>query len=462
MANGPDSISKIAVRGFKSIADEQQIELRPLTLLAGANSSGKSSLMQPILLLKQTLEAPSDPGPLLLDGPNVRFTSAEQLLSRLEGRTREPVFAVRIGLSSGVALEVIFKHEKGVGFDVAEMTWSRDNIRLAMHPKMSEEEIGKVLDTPPDGIYTEEEAGKLLPFVLSSLVDHFLAKSANGPEKKKDLHYSVYRERCFLSFGLFDQGAELATIASRGSLSPARRFVPYLQGLIHLPGLRGNPQRTYPRRAAGPLFPGAFQDYVASIVTQWQSKDDPRLSQLGAALEDMGLTWKVEAQPIDDTQVELRVGRLTHRRLGEKDLVSIADVGFGVSQSLPVLVALIVAEPGQVAYLEQPEMHLHPRAQRRLAHVLADTANRGVIVVAETHSALLLREVQTLVATGKLSSDKVKLHWFQRQEDGRTVVTAADLDENGAYGDWPEDFDEVELNAEKAYLDAVESKGAGE
>jgi predicted ATPase len=176
----------------------------------------------------------------------------------------------------------------------------------------------------------------------------------------------------------------------------------------------------------------------------------------------MGLTWKVEAQPVDDTQVELRVGRLPHSRSGgDHDLVSVADVGFGVSQSLPVLVALIVAEPGQVVYLEQPEMHLHPRAQRRLAHVLADAANRGVIVVAETHSALLLREVQTLVATGKLSTDKVKMHWVQRQEDGRTVVTPADLDENGAYGDWPEDFDEVELNAEKAYLDAVESKEAG-
>jgi predicted ATPase len=210
------------------------------------------------------------------------------------------------------------------------------------------------------------------------------------------------------------------------------------------------------------LFPGTFEHYVASVISQWQSNNDPRLSQLGAALEDMGLTWKVEAQPIDDTQVELRVGRLTHSRPADNhDLVSIADVGFGVSQSLPVLVALIVAEPGQVVYLEQPEMHLHPRAQRRLAHVLADAANRGVIVVAETHSALLLREVQTLVATGKLSMDKVKLHWFQRQEDGRTVVTPADLDENGAYGDWPEDFDEVELNAEKAYLDAVEGKEAG-
>jgi predicted ATPase len=75
---------------------------------------------------------------------------------------------------------------------------------------------------------------------------------------------------------------------------------------------------------------------------------------------------------------------------------------------------------------------------------------------------LLLREVQTLVVTGKLATDKVKLHWFHRQEDGRTIVTPADLDENGAFGDWPEDFDEVELDAERTYLDAVERKGAGE
>src|SRR6516165_6634739 len=74
----PLAIEEIQVGGFKSISEEQNIELGPLTILAGANSSGKSSMMQPLLLLKQTLEAPFDPGPLLLDGPNVRFTSARQ------------------------------------------------------------------------------------------------------------------------------------------------------------------------------------------------------------------------------------------------------------------------------------------------------------------------------------------------------------------------------------------------
>lgn len=76
------AITEITVCGFKSIAQKQSIKIRPLTILAGANSSGKSSMMQSLLLLKQTLEARPDPGPLLLDGPNVKLASLEQILSR--------------------------------------------------------------------------------------------------------------------------------------------------------------------------------------------------------------------------------------------------------------------------------------------------------------------------------------------------------------------------------------------
>src|ERR1700719_1565484 len=71
-------ISRVTVGGFKSLAREQSIDIRPLTVLAGANSSGKSSIMQPLLLLQQTLEASYDPGALLLDGANLRFTSVDQ------------------------------------------------------------------------------------------------------------------------------------------------------------------------------------------------------------------------------------------------------------------------------------------------------------------------------------------------------------------------------------------------
>lgn len=180
------------------------------------------------------------------------------------------------------------------------------------------------------------------------------------------------------------------------------------------------------------------------------------------ALEKFGFTWKVEAKKVDATRVELRVGRIIHnQQQGINDLVSIADVGFGVSQTLPVIVALLTAAPEQIVYIEQPEIHLHPKAQYKMAELLADAANLGVKVVIETHSSLLLRGVQTLVTQGQLAPERVKLHWFTRDNNGATVVDRAKLDENGAFGEeWPEDFGEIERHAEQAYLDAVMYKQA--
>ena len=106
------------------------------------------------------------------------------------------------------------------------------------------------------------------------------------------------------------------------------------------------------------------------------------------------------------------------------DLVSIADAGFGVSQILPVLVGLLTARSGQLVYVEQPELHLHPKAQQALAGVLAAAAQRGVRVVAETHSSLLLLAVQTLVVEGNSALPIVILHWFQRDAAGRRTSRA--------------------------------------
>lgn len=126
-----------------------------------------------------------------------------------------------------------------------------------------------------------------------------------------------------------------------------------MEGVIHLPGLRGNPERTYPVTSVGDAFPGTFQNYVASVISSWRGESSDKLKQLGDDLSVLGLTWKVEARSLNDTQVELRVGRLPKpRQGGARDLINIADVGFGVSQTLPVAVSLLAAQPGQLVYIE--------------------------------------------------------------------------------------------------------------
>src|SRR2546426_8430493 len=113
-------ITQVAVRGFKSLVEERAVEIGPLTLLAGANSAGKSSIMQPLLLMKQTLEATYDAGTFLLNGPNVRFTSVEQFLSRTAKAGRTSGFRVAIQVA-GVSTVVVEYGQAGKGLAVLEV-----------------------------------------------------------------------------------------------------------------------------------------------------------------------------------------------------------------------------------------------------------------------------------------------------------------------------------------------------
>ena len=421
-----EGITKIVVKGFKSIAEECAIDIRPLTILAGANSSGKSSIMQPLLMLKQTLEAPYDPGPLKIDGPNVHFTEIEQFLSTQAGGKNVNRFLIQIETLDSItthSLRTVFKRGQN-GIEIVDMTTKTKPTQpsyvypehLTLFPKMSPEEIKIQLDR-------------------NEIPEEFNI---------------IGRLRCFLVLATQNVPAIILNSASKLESS--------VFDSIHLPGLRGNPERIYKLTSTGPRYPGTFEHYTASLIHEWQETKDKRLRTLGDAFHTIGLTGKVGTQKIGDIGFEVQVGRLPRGSTDDADMVSIADMGFGVSQVLPVLVALIAAEPGQLVYLEQPELHLHPRAQVALARVLADAAKRGVRVVAETHSSLLLLGIQTLVAEEDLSPELVKLHWFSRNKEGVTEVDSVDLDEAGAYGDWPMDFDDVELKTQSRYIKAAQSR----
>ena len=430
-----EPITRIDVRGFKSINQEQSIEIRPLTILAGANSSGKSSMMQPLLLLKQTLEASYDPGALLLNGPNVKFTQVDQLLSRLSSRREKDTFSISIWGNPGVSLITVFRRSKskGRGFDVVETRYEIYGTSIRLRADMSEDEIQAAVPIIPGN------RGRII---------------AEGSQPKRVLE----RNRCFLSLAT-EHSTHITT-----SFIFSEIISDSILQVIHLPGLRGNPERDYPAtfvssnfrgtfNEVGPLFPGTFESYVASIIDQWQlDNDNEVLAKLYGDLARLALTNKIVARRKNDTAIELLVNRFLQ---GDKeDMVSIADVGIGVSQALPVVVALHTANPGQLVYIEQPEIHLHPRAQYAMAEVLADAAKEGKRLVIETHSSLLLLAIQTLVAEGKLPPELVKLHWFTQQEDGSTKIDSADLDERGTYGDWAEDFDDIALYSEGRFLDA--------
>ena len=326
---------KISVMGFKSLLHEQSIEIKPITILAGANSSGKSSIMQPLLLLKQTIEAPYDPGALLLHGPNVRITSADQLLSKISPSKCSDRFSLSYVKKDGWMIKITFKKYPRRGLDIENMVikHERSSDEFVVKPDMSSEEI---LAIP------------IIPDEIKTIIKH---------QKIGERKFSivVLRDRCFLSLQLFmgegDKRNPLFGFPFLGDelIPPLKNQI---EKIIHVPALRGNPERTYKTTSVGDNYPGTFEDYVASIIHYWKKNKSDKLDQLGHALEQLGLTWKVEPKSVDDTQVELQVGRLPHAiRGGAYDLVNIADVGFGLSQIIPVIVSIFIAKPDHIVYL---------------------------------------------------------------------------------------------------------------
>jgi putative AbiEii toxin of type IV toxin-antitoxin system len=426
----PAKITGIKVGGFKSAIDPVALTLRDLTVLAGQNSAGKSTVIQPLLLIKQTMEKPFDVGGLAIDGPLVQFTSVDQFLSHSSGDRVKEFFLTLCSDEEYVTMFYKQIADRGITID-----------------RMEFRDAGKDQIWQPNSLLSPKDLG-----VPPPLLEIF---------NKSNEKVVISRERAMLVARLGSISGTSPVSVNLGIVaSPAGSYVDAVTKLIHLPGLRGNPERNYRVTAVESEYPGNFSEYVASIITGWQNTHDPKLRLLAANLKQLGLTWKVQTRPLDDTRVEILVGRLPSAiRGGARDTISIADVGFGVSQTLPVLVALLAAAPGQLVFIEQPEIHLHPKAQVGLANLLTEAVGRGVRLIVETHSSLLVLALQELIAEGRLDPARVSMNWFTRDvTNGATRVNEATLEVDGSYGEWPADFGTVELDLQARYLNSVDRR----
>lgn len=438
-------VESVILDGFKSFRDRTEIPLGSLTLLAGANSSGKSTIMQALLLMKQTLESGFDPGPLLISGQNVVFSNTGQMFWSAPGERREQIITLGLkidedGTKSGY--EVKLERQKGAATPL-------QIVQAVAYKNEQPAILSPVLTAEQRASYAEQFKG-FGKHLITPLGENL------------DFDFEMQRDRFFLRLIVklvHAKSGEMAGNLGRDFFNADRtQFLieRAVRGIIHVPGLRGNPRRTYPVTAVERNFPGIFPDYVASVIAFWQETRPEKATQLSEDLKKLGLTWNVKARKLSDTEVEIQVGRLPKGvKHGARDMVSIADVGFGLSQSLPVAVALLAAEPGELVYLEQPEIHLHPRAEYQLSRLIQRAVLRGVQVVVETHSELLLLGLQELVASKQFEGQQVILHWVQRDKRGASSLTSKELDEKGGLGNVPIDFANISLEAMSNYLDAA-------
>ena len=204
--------------------------------------------------------------------------------------------------------------------------------------------------------------------------------------------------------------------------------------ITYLGPLRDYPERTYVRGGGVPVSVGYMGSQALPLVYLRSKKRGDKLSQNVADwLRLANLCQNLIFAPEGRTHFRPKITGLYE----EKD--DLPDTGFGISQVLPVVVALLSANKGSVVCLEQPELHLHPFAATRLADLFSMGAKRGVTSIVETHSEHLLIRMQRLVAEGKVSPDQVAIYFFEKGPEGATLRPMS-INRDGALENAPEGF----------------------
>lgn len=413
------------------------MRLAPLTVLFGTNSSGKTSLLQWLLLLKQTAD------------------SADRSQSLHLGDARSLV-------DLGTFSDILYRHSTE-NILKWELSWrKRSPITISDLIFESSEKLSGT-DIKYNAEFSVEslkggESGRLKTSKVSySFADHSFSlqpKNQDGYELSSD-NYTFKRSlgrawslpspvKCY---GFPDQVRAYYQNAS--FLSDFElEFENLFSGVFYLGPLRDYPQRQYPWGGSKPGNIGVRGERVVDAILS--ARDDgayisPGYKKRRLTLEERIAKWLQELGLVSSFEVKAvaegsKLYQVWVKRDRESTEVLLTDVGFGVSQILPVITLCYYVPEGSTIIFEQPEIHLHPLVQSGLADVFIDAMkNRRVQIIIESHSEHMLRRLQRRIAEEELLAHDAAMY-FCSMKKGRSQLDELNLDIFGNITNWPKEF----------------------
>lgn len=423
--------TEISMTNFKSWRETGAVRMAPLTAFFGANSSGKSSLLQMLLLLKQTAES-NDRG-LVLNTGSIRRDYVNL------GTPQEITFADETEMSLGIRWKMGAESKFSIPIP-------GEDKRLAIH----ELEFETRIHAEAQRVFVRS-----LAYRQGENFSVSLSRNANN-------HYTIHidvggkppirpigRPRVYMKpekcYSFSDEALRYYQDTSYLS-DLALQFEKRFQQLFYLGPLREYPQRTYTWAGENPVDVGlkgdrAVQALLGGRNTKVYPDGRMRYSKLEVRiahwLVELDLAHSFETRPLYRGGSDYAVWLKRHKNSSE---VRITDMGIGVSQVLPVLVLCYYVPLGSTVILEQPELHLHPSVQAGLADVFIDVIKRrDVQIIVESHSEHFLRRLQRRIAEEKLDSCDTALY-FCEMRDGESKLRPLEVDMFGDIRNWPEDF----------------------
>ena len=434
--------TEMRVRNFKSWEDSGPIGLAPVTGFFGTNSSGKTSLLQALLLLKQTAESVDRRQVLNLgdDRSHMQLGVMTDIIYNHDEDSRlnfdfswcDPQLAkdLRRDLpESELRSEVGFSFGTEIGLDrkngpyVEESSYTAENIRVRYYRSVANQKYDILVSIQGNDEYLQRHRGRPPsgfppPIRYYGFPDKFFARFQNAdflsyfPESLERLFDRLYYlgpvrqrpQRLYEWQGSVPSGVGI----SGGRAIEALLASHQLPKIARHPDRRGRVVRNYP---------------IRSVVRHW--------------LRELQLAESFDLEPMVPDVGRYRV---MIKPASDAAEVLLPDIGFGISQVLPVLVLLACVPEGSIVILEQPELHLHPSVQSGLADIILETARvRRAQVIVESHSEHLLMRIQRRIAEEKYAKDDVAMY-FCSHTGGRSRIERLELDEYGRIANWPRGF----------------------
>lgn len=393
-------IHSLRLKNFKPFKD-QTLEFRALTLLSGFNGTGKSSVLQSLLLLRQSYQQRVlQQGLLALNGDFVRIGTAQDAL--FDGAEEE-----------FISFELFVKLQE-------KMIWEW---RFAYDQKADVLQTENVIIAP-----------EIDNFCLFGDKFHYLQAERIGPRNVYEMADNMVRQH----FQLGTAGEYTAHFLSLfgncniNTVGLQKKDIQASHQTIEYQNCENSKQLPHPKAKSFEL-----KDQVEA----WMGEISPGTR--------ISITSNTDIDLIS-TQYSFAVGNDISNKYRA------TNVGFGITYSLPIVVALLASPPGTLILLENPESNLHSRGQTKMGELIALAASSGIQVVVETHSDHLLNGIRLAVHGGKLKPNDVQLHYFQRQEKkGQTFtnVVSPRIDRNGRIDKWPDGFFDEWENSLDALLE---------
>lgn len=433
-------LKHLQLKNFKSWPT-LDFKLAPITALFGSNSSGKSSIIQFLQMLKQTKDSTNTQAVIEFGDTS---TSVEL------GSYRDAIY--QHDITKILEWDLVWQASRPIMLADAS---KKKNAQIA-----TSDEIGISASLSARGrqvitnnlSYTlndmnfslQRREGKSGYQLISSDEDRFKFVRSMGrpwdlPEPTKCFSFPDQAQTYF-------QNAQFL-----GLLENA--YVEQVDNILHLGPLREDPKRQYSWSGSTPADVGPRGERtIEAILAATESKERRNLKYRSPTkpFQEMIALWLRKLGLIDSFRVE-EVGRdsglfrVYVRKSPASVETLITDVGFGVSQILPVITLLYFAKEGSTILIEQPEIHLHPHVQAGLADlVIATVLNRNLQIVIESHSEHFLHRLLRRVAEretefGEIQKDKVQLYFCENVE-GHSKINDLAVNMFGAIENWPKDF----------------------